>query len=326
MQVFDLFLDSFLSKIFPTSSYVLFSQHLPKSPSRFLEDGVFPGLYKGLYEVLSKLPMLAQYHETMRFITILFILLSVSPAIGQKNLIGKVWVGENMECLRLYPEYAKFMFLKNNDLDVSRIDGCNADTKNYLLVDDTLRLFDEYYSSSEGIVGPILRFYTFKLLSTKDTLILKPIGDNAFNLAAKRNEVRFWPLEKALPEKFEFDSLVFSSTMCFGDCPEMTYSVKGRNVLFEGGHHAVKEGKFSAKLTKRLHRRLKKEVRNSALYDCQRYCSLFTTCSSTYSLSIHNGTSSYRFSDTEWPAFADDLLKFLLYLPNKIEKDLNPAE
>lgn len=187
---------------------------------------------------------------------------------------------------------------------------------------DTLRLQDWF--SYLGDTSKTLRHKDYDFLISINTkgFSLAAINENALRLAGNRKLIRYQPIETVYKKTFYFDSLKFTSTTCYGTCPEMTILIKGKHLFFFGGRHAVKQGNYKALLTDTIYLQLNDLLRKSAIdrivnWEQEVYDAPF------YTLTIYINKKKKYIEGYDLPLVTKNLLRFLLELPKKLENKLN---
>lgn len=243
-----------------------------------------------------------------------FLLCLISKfSLSQKQNLLQVWIGDSLEYLSLDRIHATFQFSGKYGYH---------DKKGYHILGDTLRLQDWF--SYLGDTTKTLRHkdYDYLISTNRNGFSLTAINENALRLAGNRKLIRYQPIQTVYKKSFKFDSLKFTSTTCYGTCPEMTILIKGKQLLFSGGRYAVKQGNYKAVLTDTLHRQLSELLRKSAIdriinWEQEVYDAPF------YTLTIYNDKKEKYIEGNDLPLVTKDLLKFLLELPKKLENKLD---
>ncbi|TAH08213.1 MAG: hypothetical protein EAZ13_04105 [Sphingobacteriia bacterium] len=245
----------------------------------------------------------------MKFITTLLTLIILKVASGQRLNFYQAWIGDSLEYLKLDSTHATFQFSGNY---------VYHDKKGYHILGDTLRLQDWFHSSSDNYKTLQHKDYDYLISSRKNSILLKPINDNALGLAGNRKEIKYQPINSIYKKSFGFDSLKFTSTTCYGTCPEMTIIIKGKYVFFSGGRHAVKQGNYEAFLTDTLYTKLKDHLRKSAIEKIKNW-EQEVYDAPYYTLKVSSKQNQKLIKGYDLPLIMKDLLKFLLELPTKLK-------
>lgn len=248
----------------------------------------------------------------MKLITTLITLIIVKTTLGQKQNLYQIWIGDSLEYLSLDSTHATFHFSGKYGYH---------DKKGYHLVGDTLRLQDWFHSSADNYKTLQHKDYDFLVKVHKNTFFLNPINKDALLLAGNRSKIRFEPIANIYKEKFDFDSLKFTSTICYGKCPEMTLIIKGKKLFFKGGAYAVKHGNYEAVLADSLYFQLREHLRKSAIDRIVNWKQEVVDAP-YYTLTVYYDKKEVFIEGYFLPLVTKDLLKFLLSLPKKIENDL----
>jgi hypothetical protein len=248
----------------------------------------------------------------LKFILTVLTLSIINFALGQKSTIERVWIGDSLEYMQFDGVHATFQFSEKYGYH---------NKKGYHLLRDTLRLQDWFYSSADNSKTLRHKDYDFMVRVRRNTLELQPINQDAFWLAGNRSRILFKPIDNFYKKSFDFDSLKFTSTTCYGTCPEMTIVIKGNKVFFTGGRHAVKQGSYEAFLSDALHYQLTEHLRKSAIDKIINW-NQDVDDAPYYTLTIFYRRKTKHIEGFDLPLITKDLLKFLLHLPKQIEKDL----
>ena len=248
----------------------------------------------------------------MKFITALVALLLVKFSLSQKLNFKQVWVGDSLEYLSLDSTHATFQFSGKYGY---------GDKKGYHILSDTLRLQDWFYSSVDNYKSLQHKDYDYLITPKKKKILLQAINENALMLACNRNLITYRPIHTIYKNSFDFDSLRFTSTTCYGTCPQMTILIKGKIVFFSGGRYAIKQGNYKTILTDTLYRQLKDYLRKSAIEKITNWGQEVDDAP-FYTLTVFYAGKSKYIEGYDLPLVTKDLLKFLLNLPKKLENKL----
>ena len=192
--------------------------------------------------------------------------------------------------------------------------------KKYLLVKDTLRLFqnDFHYNKSSNADFLIT-------LTKKEEIFLTPIDTNAalltnlITLTGVKKELRFTGINKVYTDTIRFEKIIFNSTSCYGYCPDMTLRIdNNRQVQFTGGKYAVKQGSFTSGISSAL---------LNELIEILKVCELDKIESNnqtnidapTYTMEIHYNKKIKYLKSCMLPFVTGNLLQYLLALPGKLK-------
>jgi hypothetical protein len=178
----------------------------------------------------------------MKFILTVLTLSIINFAFGQKSTIERVWIGDSLEYMQLDGVHASF-----------QVSGRYGDhnKKGYHLHRDTLRLQDWFHSSADNYKTLRHKDYDFIVRVRRNMLELQPINQDALWLAGNRSRILFKPIDNFYKKSFDFDSLKFTSTTCYGTCPEMTLFIKGDKVFLR--EDVMLLNKATMKLFYRIH-------------------------------------------------------------------------
>lgn len=228
---------------------------------------------------------------------------------GQKPNLLQAWVGDSLEYLSLDSTHATFQFSGKYGYH---------NKKGYHLLADTLRLQDWFHSSSDNYKTLQHKDYDFLISFKKNSILLNPINDQALSLAGNRKEIHYQQINTIYKKSFDFDSLKFTSTTCYGRCPEMTIIIKGNNVLFSGGRYAIKQGNYKASLPDTLNAQLKDLLRKSAIEKIINW-EQEVDDAPYYTLTLYFDHKKKLIEGYDLPLVMKDLLKYLLDLPKKLK-------
>lgn len=248
----------------------------------------------------------------MRIITTFLFCLIVKFVFGQKPTLQQIWIGDSLEYLSLDSIHATFQFSGKNSYH---------DRKGYHILGDTLRLQDLFSYLGETSKTLLQKNYDYLISTNKKGISLSAINEDALRLAGYRKLVQYKPIHSIYKKTFNFDSLKFTSTTCYGRCPEMTILIKGNHLFFSGGRYAIKQGNFKAEIADTLYLQLKDFLRKSSIekivnWEQKIYDAPF------YTLTVFFDNKQKYIEGYELPLVTKDLLRYLLDLPKKVERTL----
>jgi Domain of unknown function (DUF6438) len=245
----------------------------------------------------------------MKIIPTLFTFFILNISKAQKNHLFQVWVGDSLEYLSFDSANATFQFSGKYGFH---------ETKGYHILGDTLRLQDWFTSSKDKFKTQRHTDYDYLMRKKGKTLWLKPINNDALELAGNREAITYKPIQTIYKNNFDFDSLKFSSTLCYGECPEMNFLIKEKEFFFWGGTFAIKKGNYKATLPDSIYGQLKDHLRKSAIQKIINWQHEVHDAP-YYTLTIFSGKNKKIIEGYQLPVVTKDLIKFLLALPRKIE-------
>lgn len=236
-------------------------------------------------------------------------------ATAQKPTLNQIWIGEELQYLHFDSTHVLFDFPGKYG---------QQDKKGYHIIGDTLRLQDWFRSSSDNYKTMQQKNYDFIIHAKSDSITLKPLNDNALSLARSNSTITYKPIQSIYKKTFEYDSLRFTATNCYGYCPEMTLVIKGHDLFFYGGRHAIKQGNYTANIPEAVYAHLNELLRKSAIEKISSYKNEVFDAP-YYTLTIYFNKKEKKIEGFVFPLIIKDLLIFLLNLPKMIESNLNPS-
>ncbi len=240
----------------------------------------------------------------MKIVTTLLTFLIIKFSSGQKPNLLQIWVGDNLEYLSLDSIHATFQFSGKYGYHYK---------KGYHILGDTLRLQDWFHSSPDNYKSLQHKDYDFLISTNKKGFFLTAINEDALRLAGNRKLIQYRPIHTVYKKTFNFDSLKFTSTTCYGRCPEMTILIKGKRLFFSGGRHAIKQGNYKAVLPDTLLAQLNDHFRKSAIEQITNWKQEVDDAP-YYTLTIYFDDKKKLIEGNVLPLVMKDLLKFLKYL------------
>lgn len=236
---------------------------------------------------------------------------AASLSIKAQIPINKEWVSKNLDYIKLNKTHAYFQF------------NGHYQEKGYHIYGDTLRMQDWYYSSNDNYKTLQHTDFDFLTKLNKDILSLTPINGDAVELS--KQAISFTPIENYYLKSFNYDLIKFTSSTCYGECPEVALEIKARKVIFIGGKHATKQGKYSAYLSKELHEKLLSILKKSS-FDRLQNNKMMVIDAPTYSISITRDNQSKTISGERLPILLKPLLDFLRELPKLLNNEFVPLD
>jgi hypothetical protein len=231
---------------------------------------------------------------------------------GQKLNLKQEWIGQNLEYLKLDSTHATFQFSHRFGY---------RDKKGYHILKDTLRLQD-WFGSSQGNYKTLShRDYDFLIKREKRSFTLIPINKAALEISGNRRKIAFVKRNTIYNKDVRLDSLHFTTTTCYGTCPEFSLRLIKKQLEFIGGKHAIKQGRYTAILSDSLYNVLAEVLKGTALDRIVNYPIEITDVPYTRIAVYYNG-KKHMIEGYETPMVADKLHRFLLALPSLLEKTL----
>lgn len=230
----------------------------------------------------------------------------------QKLSVEKLWAGNN----NLY-------FIA--DKDAIRFEtfypghGNILTAKNYLLIKDTLRIFQNDFHYNRSLNADFLI-----TSAKKEEICLTPIDTNAALLTnlitgtGVKKEMRFNDISSIYTDSIRFEKIIFSSTTCYGSCPGMTLHLDSNKQLkFIGRKYAVRQGSFTSVIPGSLIKELIEILKISEL-DKIESNNQTNIDAPTYTIEIQYNNKVKYLRACMQPFVTDKLLQYLLALPGKL--------
>jgi len=247
----------------------------------------------------------------MRKIFTLICFLTFSSAFCQKPTLHKLWVGDADNYMQV-------------DTDAVRVERCfNYQGKRhvmqaayyYRIIGDTFRIIKpEFYDSSD-------HDYIIKTF-TSDQLTLVPLKKEWRTLYLSdiaKEALTFRDRNKVYTDSIRFQKILFSSTTCYGICPEMSFTIdSNKQMKFRGGKYAVREGSYNAVLSDQLYAELLRILAISEL-DKLKDLNQLNIDAPTYILEVYYNGKTKSFKSFRFSYTATELLNYLIELPKKVE-------
>lgn len=244
----------------------------------------------------------------MRLLTLVLIMLSTHLMHAQVSIpLNKEWVSKNLDYIKLNETHIFF-----------QINGFYQE-KGYHIYGDTLRLQDWYHSSADNFKTLQHNDFDFLINVSENKITLKPLNKSAFQIS--KQSIEFEPIENTYLKEFNYKSIRFTSTTCYGECPEMTILIEGRKVSFTGGVHAIKKGRYAAVLSEDLYQNLINILQKSSFNNAQNN-RIVVIDAPRYSISIENNNITKTISGESLPILINPLLNFFLDLPSVLADKL----
>ena len=192
----------------------------------------------------------------------------------------------------------------------------------YKIIGDTFRIIKpEYYDSSNH--DYIIKDFTADLL----TLIpLNKYWRTLYISDTPKEILTFRDRHKIYTDSIVFQKINFSSTTCYGSCPELSFQIdSSKQMKFKGGKYAVKEGQYKAVLSDQLYSELLRILAISEL-DKLKDLSDLNIDAPTYSIEVYYNGKSKSFKSFRFSYIATELLNYLIELPKKVEFQESKSE
>lgn len=151
----------------------------------------------------------------------IFLVAMYSTCIGQKALLMKEWVGQQLEWMKVNDSVA---MIDNN--------GLFADSYHYTVNNQNEINLIEYYWTYNDTIRHENNYQYHITKLTDDTLILKPLSAKAKKLFDDQDSILFINRSIINAPDFKFEKLIFSSSACFGTCPDMKMEIDSTGHVF----------------------------------------------------------------------------------------------
>ena len=179
-----------------------------------------------------------------RLFSLYYFLITLNLSYAQST-IYKVWIGENLEYLKLTQEKAKFDY--GHDL-------YDFEVK---YKDSTLTLIDTYQQA--GKIGWQHDKYKYNILKlSNDTLIISPQNDIAKGLLDNKDIFIFSDSSLLIKKEFIFQKIFFSSGPCYGTCPMIKIEIDSTGLVhflgeyYTGDYIGLYKGQLNTEQLNRL--------------------------------------------------------------------------
>jgi hypothetical protein len=232
-------------------------------------------------------------------------------------LVNKLWINDssymkvdsNTIYLEFFRDMRKYGTVPKNKISVF------TEAYRYRLVGDTLKLDAREFGRDK------VQNFFIKALSSDEVKFL-PLNEqsNILSFPSFSNKIiNFRERHMVYTDTVKLEKIVFNTTNCYGFCPAMTLQIdNNKQMKFIGGRHAIKEGLFTSTLSNSLYNELTNILKMSELdklvTDGDTNIDL-----STHTIEIHYNNKVKYISSCRVPYVAEDLLKYLLTIPQKTE-------
>lgn len=250
----------------------------------------------------------------LRFTGILLIFFQLQ-LMAQKPLLHKAWAGNDLEYIKIGSERVYF-----------EVFGRYSDEKKYLIIGDTLRLYDKYTTSRDNYAKEHIKNFDFLIKElTVQHLTLMPLDSNAQELADHKLLLMYQDRSLLKAKQMDFKQLKFKGTTCLGTCPDMSLQIDShKNLLFIGGRNAFKQGYYQGTLSNALYKQLIEILKSSALGQLKNWKQhVFDAPEYTIDISYNGQTKHLK--QFQLPAVTNELINFLLELPQKVTLKESPT-
>ncbi len=220
-----------------------------------------------------------------------------------------------------------------------------GEKNNYLSISDSLVHIEHeyYYKNKTGISDRYFRYETIKdTLRIKEELsketklhdfIIQELSDKRLTIKAidsfsstiidfnqpRSNAFHFSNRESVHTDSIRFEKLLFHSTRCYGMCPVLTLMLdSSKQVEFIGKQNAVKQGFYTAKLSKKLYHELLQILSISELDKLINTEQAYIDAPAHAMEIYYNGKMKY-IRATDFPIMGQLLLEYLNAIPKKLE-------
>ena len=201
-------------------------------------------------------------------------------------------------------------------------------TDNCLISRNKLTIVQNFTTSDDNFTKQHREEISFLITKlSADTLIIQPLSTRA-KFYARAKEYHFGNLKKSVDTSFHFKRLVFSSSICYGSCPNLLieinadgrYYLKGRE--YSGEHEGYFQGNLSTVLLDSLTSYLQKS-RLRQMYAWKQTMEISDT--PEYLLVIENNYEKLDLQTNYPPLNLKELISFLLNSRYKLTLTKMPA-
>jgi len=231
---------------------------------------------------------------------------------SQQTNLKKLWVGRKNNYLLISDSLIRVEHEWRNFKNETNITGRYY---KYAIVKDTLKIKEEYTKQAEPYD------FIIQTLSGKELIIkaVDTLSSSMIDFTQPRSQpFQFRNRESITTDSIHFEKLLFHATQCYGICPVMTFRIdSSKQVQFIGERNAVKQGFYTAQLSKKLYQELLDILRISEL-DKLINTELAVVDAPAHAMEVHyNGKMKYVRA-TRFPIMGELLLKYLKELPEKL--------
>lgn len=154
------------------------------------------------------------------------LLLSIgTSAVGQFNDLKGTWINPDMQAIVISDTITKE---NNNYLSTKR------HTRSFQLrsYGDTLSFQNHYTSSATNFSKLHIDRYDFKIAQADlHTLVLNPVSKFASDYFGSGKQIVLKKQEYTTDSTIRFEKLVFSSGLCYGECPNYEYELTNKGIF-----------------------------------------------------------------------------------------------
>jgi hypothetical protein len=247
----------------------------------------------------------------MKITFTLICFLALRYSFCQTTTLQKLWVGDADNYMLVDKDIVRFEYRLNYQGKIRTIQAAYQ----YKIIADTFRIIqpDSFNSSDHD--------YLIKA-QTEDQITLVPVKKYAatnYMSFPVREIYTFQNRNNIYTDSILFEKIVFSSTTCYGNCPEMAFTIdSNRQMKFEGKQNAIKQGLYNAVLSPQLYEEL---LNILAVSDLDKITDLnqFNIDAATYTLEVYYNGKIKSFKSFCFSYVAYDLFYYLIALPKKVE-------
>ncbi|MDH7461550.1 DUF6438 domain-containing protein [Chitinophagaceae bacterium 26-R-25] len=255
----------------------------------------------------------------MKLILTLIVFFASSFAFSQKIPLNKLWVGDANNHLEVDSDAMRVEYVLEYDGKKHLIKRAYR----YLTISDTLRVVEHDFNGNKN------HDFIIETLTTDELKLVSLDPDSrllAFTEIPKK-VLTFRSRQMISTDTIRLEKILFSSTTCYGVCPAMEFQIDNKKQMkFHGDNYAVKKGSCTAVLTDQLYDELLKILAVSEL-DKLIDPKQFNIDAPTFTLEVHYNNKVRFFKSAFFPYEANELLRFLLEIPKKVElKNAEPMK
>ena len=117
--------------------------------------------------------------------------------------------------------------------------GSRNESFTLYLEGDTLSFQKRFYSSATNYERLYIDRYDLKLIMLSDSdMIVKPCSEKSQNFYCTDAEIKFKRQEFARDRTIHFEKIIFHTSSCFGDCPEIDLEIdSSKNIYLRGSYY-----------------------------------------------------------------------------------------
>ncbi len=243
-------------------------------------------------------------------LVLVLLTLNVFTLFSQKALLCRAWLGNELEYIRI--DTAEVFW---------EMPGYSPEQKKYLLIKDTLRLYDRYTTSRDNFSKRHITNYDFLICGLSDTaMVLRPINSPALKLTGNRNYIAYKERHLVKKALSGFEWIKFQSTTCRGDCPAQLLEITlDRKLKFIGGPHAFKKGGFyTAIIPDSLFLQLYEKLSLANLEKIKRW-DQFVSDAPEYTIEVKYNNKTWHIDGFLLPTSMHELIDYLLKIASQVQ-------